>query len=95
MVAIVDFVLTAASISNVSRVSRRSMAFYRPQERAYIENHVYNSFHPKIVTLEVRGAVFFGSSMQVLSNILGESINFCYNLLFHMEWHLNIILQLL
>jgi len=73
VVAIFDFVWTTASVSSVKRVSRRSMAFYRPQERSFIENHVYNSQHPKIATLEVSGAVFFGSSMQVLSRILDEA----------------------
>lgn len=73
MVAIFDFVLTTASVSSVSKVSRRSLAFYAPNERVFVENHVYNSQHPKIVTLEIRGAVFFGSSMQVLSTILEKT----------------------
>lgn len=68
--AIFDFVLTTASVSSVSRIRRRSLAVYGPQERAYIENNVYNIQYPKILILEVRGAVFFGSSIQVLSNIL-------------------------
>lgn len=62
--------LTTASVSSVARIRRRSLAFYGPQERAYIENNVYNLQYPKILILEVRGAVFFGSSIQVLSNIL-------------------------
>eukprot|EP00804_Cyclotella_cryptica_P022107 CCRYP_011586-RE/>CCRYP_011586-RE protein AED:0.10 eAED:0.10 QI:247/1/1/1/0.41/0.53/13/246/985 len=70
VVAIFDFVLTTASVSSVSRIRRRSLAFYGPQERAYIENNVYSMQYPKILILEVRGAVFFGSSIQVLSNIL-------------------------
>jgi len=73
VVAIFDFVVTTASVSSVIRVSRRSLALWRPQERAFIENNVYNATSPKIVTLECRGAVFFGSSMQILSNILDET----------------------
>ena len=72
-VAVFDFVVTSASVSNVVRVSRRSLAMWRPQERAFIESNVYNSQCPKIVTLECRGSVFFGSSMQVLSSILEET----------------------
>ena len=72
-VAVFDFVWTAASVSSVIRVSRRSFAVWRPQERAFIEHNVYNAQCPKIVTLQCRGSVFFGSSMQVLSSILEEA----------------------
>lgn len=71
--AIFDFVWTTASVSSVVRVSRRSLAMWRPIERTYVENQVYNAQSPKIVTLECRGSVFFGSSMQVLSSILEEA----------------------
>eukprot|EP00804_Cyclotella_cryptica_P023747 CCRYP_011133-RA/>CCRYP_011133-RA protein AED:0.19 eAED:0.19 QI:245/0.75/0.77/1/0.75/0.77/9/246/723 len=53
VVAIFDFVLTTASVSSVSRIRRRSLAFYGPQERAYIENNVYSMQYPKILILEV------------------------------------------
>ena len=72
-VAIFDFVWTTASVSSVVRVSRRSLAIWGPQERSYIENHVYNVQSPKIITLTMSGSVFFGSSMQVLSDILEET----------------------
>ncbi|KAL7542533.1 hypothetical protein ACHAXR_011871 [Thalassiosira sp. AJA248-18] len=72
-VAIFDFVVTTASVSSVVRVSRRSLAMWRPQERTFIENHVYNAQCPKIVTLECRGSVFFGSSISMLSNVLDET----------------------
>ena len=69
-VAVFDFMLTTASVSSVNRVSRRSLAVWRPKERTFIDNTVYNSRCPQIVTLEVKGSVFFGSSIQVLSNML-------------------------
>jgi len=72
-VAVFDFVLTSASVSNVVRISRRSLAMWTPQQRTFIENNVYDAQYPKITTLSCRGAVFFGSSMQVLSNILEEA----------------------
>lgn len=71
-VAIFDFVRTTAIVSNVNRVSRRSSALFSPRERTYIENHIYSSQFPKIITLECRGSVFFGSSMQFLSSVLEE-----------------------
>ena len=70
--AIFDFVLTSANVSSVVRVSRRSLALWSPQQRTIIEN-VYNAQSPKIITLECRGSVFFGSSMQMLSHILEEA----------------------
>lgn len=69
-VAIFDYVWTSANVTSVVRVARRSLAIWSPQQRAFIENHVYNAQHPKIVTLECRGSVFFGSSMQFLGSIL-------------------------
>jgi MFS superfamily sulfate permease-like transporter len=71
-VAIFDFVRTTAIVSNVNRVSRRSSALFSPRERSYIENHIYSIQFPKIITLECRGSVFFGSSMQFLSSVLEE-----------------------
>jgi MFS superfamily sulfate permease-like transporter len=52
IVAIVDFVFTTAIVSSVTKIRRRSLAFYGPQERAFIENNVYNLQHPKILILE-------------------------------------------
>ncbi len=71
-VAVFDFVWTTASVSNVVRVARRSIALWSPLERSFIENHVYSVQFPKIITLECRGSIFFGSSMQILSTILEE-----------------------
>ena len=70
--AVFDFVWTTASISNVVRVARRSVALWNPRERTFIESVVYSAQFPKIITLEIRGSVFFGSSMQILSTILEE-----------------------
>jgi len=43
---------------------------WSPQQRLFIDEQ-YNS--DRIVTLQLRGSVFFGSSMTVLSNILDEA----------------------
>lgn len=71
-IAIFDYVWTSANVSSVLPVARRSLTLWSPQQRTYIENHIYNAKHPKIVTLECRGSVFFGSSMQFLSSILDK-----------------------
>jgi len=71
--AIVDFVLTTANVSTIARVSRRSLAMWRPQERGVLEATAYNPDRAQILTLEVRGAIFFGSSMKALGNILEEA----------------------
>ncbi|KAK1743742.1 sulfate permease family inorganic anion transporter [Skeletonema marinoi] len=71
--AILDFVLATANVSTIARVSRRSLAMWRPQERGILEATAYNPDRAQILTLEVRGAIFFGSSMKALGNILDES----------------------
>ena len=71
--AILDFVLTTANVSTIARVSRRSLAMWRPQERGILETTVYHPDRAQILTLEVRGAIFFGSSMKALGNILDEA----------------------
>ena len=45
----------------------------RPQERGILETTAYNSDRAQILTLEVRGAIFFGSAMKALTNILDEA----------------------
>ena len=50
--AIFDFVFTTAVVSSVTKIRRRSLAFYGPEERAFIDNNVYNSQYPKILILE-------------------------------------------
>ena len=73
LTAIVDFVLATASVSTIARVSRRSLAMWRPQEREVLETIAYNPDRTQILTLEVRGAIFFGSSMKALGSILDEA----------------------
>jgi len=70
--AVLDFVLATANVSTIARVSRRSLAMWRPQERGVLEATAYNQDRAQILTLEVRGAIFFGSSMKALGNILEE-----------------------
>ena len=70
VVAIFDFVWTTANVSSVIRVSRRSLALWGPQARAFIDRQYHTG---KIATLQLTGSVFFGSSMLILTNILEEA----------------------
>jgi len=73
-IAIIDYVISTAQVSSLSRVSKRSRAVWNPSQWKMLQNHGYHGENPKIVTFEIKGSVFFGSSMQLL-NDLSESIN--------------------
>ena len=72
IVAVIDYVVTSANISTLRQVKKRSRAVWPPDKRKFLQDVGYDSRHPKIVTLEVKGSVFFGSSMQLLTNMLDE-----------------------
>jgi MFS superfamily sulfate permease-like transporter len=75
-IAIVDYVFTTARVSSMTRVVKQSRAVWRPDQRQLLNKHGYHIQHPKIVTLEIKGTVFFGSGLQLLSQITEEiSIN--------------------
>jgi len=75
-ISIVDYVFTTARFSSVTRVMKRSRAVWERDKRQLLNKHGYHIQHPKIVTLEIKGTVFFGSSLQLLSQITEEiSIN--------------------
>lgn len=68
-VAIVDYVISTSRVSSLSRVSRRSRAVWTPQQWKMLQNHGYHGENPQIVTFEVQGTVFFGSSLQLLEQL--------------------------
>ena len=72
IVAVIDYVVTSANISSLRQVNKRSRTVWPPDKRKLLQEFGYDSRHPKIVTLEVKGSVFFGSSMQLLTNMLDE-----------------------
>lgn len=72
IVAVVDHVCTTARASSLKKVSKRSRAVWKPDDWKLLQEHGYQSGNPKIVALEITGSVFFGSSMQLLSNISEE-----------------------
>lgn len=72
LVAIVSHVVSTSQISGVHRVSKQSRAVWTPKDYKLLHEHGYHPLRPKIVTLEVAGSVFFGSSLQLLERISEE-----------------------
>jgi SulP family sulfate permease len=72
VVAMVDHVMTTARVSALNRVPKRSRAVWSPEHWKILQTHGYHSQHPKIVTYEIIGSVFFGTGQQLLSTISDE-----------------------
>jgi CRP-like cAMP-binding protein/anti-anti-sigma regulatory factor len=69
LIAICDQILTTAQATGVNRVERRSRAIYTPEDSRVVHEKAYSAFCPKIITLEIIGNLFFGSSLNVLNRI--------------------------
>jgi SulP family sulfate permease len=74
LVAIVSHVISTAQISSVNRVSMSSRAVWTPSDYKLLHDHGYNPLYPKIVTLEITGTVFFGSSLKLLERVSEEIV---------------------
>jgi CRP-like cAMP-binding protein/anti-anti-sigma regulatory factor len=72
LVAIIEHVVLTVQTSGVHRIQKRSRAVWTPGENKILHNYAYNYVWPKIVTLEINGTVFFGSSLLVLNQISQE-----------------------
>lgn len=72
LVAIVDNVVSTAKTTTVHRVSKRSRAIWTPSEDNILQQHGYHPSHPKIVTLNISGPVFFASSLGLLDGMYSE-----------------------
>jgi CRP-like cAMP-binding protein len=70
--AIIDYVGKTAQVSSISRVFKRSRVVWRPERRKLLDNCGYHARNPKIITLEIKGTIFFGSALQLLSSITEE-----------------------
>ena len=68
VVAVIDYVFTTAQVTTVTRVIKRSRAVWTPEDYKLLQDNAYGRV-AKIVTFEIRGSVFFGSSIQLLQNI--------------------------
>ena len=72
LIAICDQVFTTAQSTGLNRIEKRSRAVYTPVDAKIIHERAYCSFAPKIVTLEVIGNLFFGSSLSLLNRVYEE-----------------------
>lgn len=72
IVAVVEYVINSSQLPSLRRVLRRSRAVWEPQHRKLLQDIVYNSKTPQIITLEITETVFFGSSLQLFSQICDE-----------------------
>lgn len=72
LIAICDQIFTTAQATGVNRVERRSRAIYTPADAKLVQENAYSTFNPKIITLEVVGNLFFGSSLSMLNGIYDE-----------------------
>eukprot|EP00523_Entomoneis_sp_CCMP467_P017901 CAMPEP_0168807570 /NCGR_PEP_ID=MMETSP0726-20121227/2123_1 /TAXON_ID=265536 /ORGANISM="Amphiprora sp., Strain CCMP467" /LENGTH=873 /DNA_ID=CAMNT_0008859497 /DNA_START=97 /DNA_END=2715 /DNA_ORIENTATION=- len=70
--AIVEHVVANAQATSVHQVRKRSRAVWTKEEFQFLHDRAYNSTSPKIVTMEVIGPVFFGSSLSVLDRLREE-----------------------
>jgi MFS superfamily sulfate permease-like transporter len=72
VISVGDYVFKSAKVSSVTKVSRRSRAVWRPEQWKLLQAHGYHIQNPKIMTFEIKGTIFFGSSMQLLSQLSDE-----------------------
>jgi len=61
--------VTVSTTPSISKVNKCSLAVWKPDDWKLLQNQGYHPQHPKIVTIELRGSIFFGSSLQILSSI--------------------------
>eukprot|EP00557_Chaetoceros_sp_GSL56_P008080 CAMPEP_0176494092 /NCGR_PEP_ID=MMETSP0200_2-20121128/9900_1 /TAXON_ID=947934 /ORGANISM="Chaetoceros sp., Strain GSL56" /LENGTH=835 /DNA_ID=CAMNT_0017891803 /DNA_START=300 /DNA_END=2807 /DNA_ORIENTATION=- len=72
IVAVVEYVVSTSRVSSLRRVMKQSRVVWQPHHRKLLQEVGYDTSHPKILTLEVRETVFFGSSLLLLSRICDE-----------------------
>jgi len=72
VVAVIDHVASTTRISSLQRVMKRSRAVWSNDHWQLLQLHGYHPSNPKIVTLELSGPVFFGSSQKVMDEIMDE-----------------------
>ena len=56
----------------MKRVSKHSRLVWSQKQKTLLQNHGYDMTNPKIVTIEIKGTIFFGSALKLLSSISDE-----------------------
>ena len=72
VVALIEHVASTTRVSSMGRVLKRSRAVWSNDDWTALQTYGYNVDDPKIVTLELKGAIFFGSSQKLLQDITDE-----------------------
>mmetsp|Transcript_53463 Transcript_53463/g.113558 ORF Transcript_53463/g.113558 Transcript_53463/m.113558 type:complete len:540 (+) Transcript_53463:1372-2991(+) len=72
VVALFEHVASTTRESSMGRVLKRSRAVWSSDDWVALQTYGYSVDDPKIVTLELRGPVFFGSSQKLLTDITDE-----------------------
>jgi CRP-like cAMP-binding protein/anti-anti-sigma regulatory factor len=73
LVAIVEQIVTTAQTTSAVKVDRRSRAVWTPSDAKMLHDYAYSTVGgARIVTLEMHGTVFFGSSLNLLHAIMEE-----------------------
>jgi len=72
IVALIEHVASTTRVSSMGRVMKRSRAVWSNDDWVALQTYGYNINDPKIVTLEVKGPIFFGSSQKLLTDITDE-----------------------
>lgn len=73
LIAIVEQIVTTAQTSTIVKVDRRSRAVWSPSDTKLLHDYAYTSIGgARVVTLEMHGNVFFGSSLSLLNSIIDE-----------------------
>ena len=71
--SLVDHVVVSATTTGVNLVNKKSRAVWKPAEYKVLQNHAYHPNSPKILTFEILGTVFFGSSLLLLQRLTEEA----------------------
>lgn len=71
--AILENVVVTAQTTIVHRVRKRSRAVWNREGFKILEDYGYHPTYPKIISLELAGPVFFGSSLHVLNKLIEDT----------------------
>eukprot|EP00586_Coscinodiscus_wailesii_P009925 CAMPEP_0172511546 /NCGR_PEP_ID=MMETSP1066-20121228/237289_1 /TAXON_ID=671091 /ORGANISM="Coscinodiscus wailesii, Strain CCMP2513" /LENGTH=966 /DNA_ID=CAMNT_0013290969 /DNA_START=207 /DNA_END=3107 /DNA_ORIENTATION=- len=69
VVAGVDYIVSTAQTTSIHTVKRRSRAVWNHDEWRILQRTAYSNINPKIVSFELKGNVFFGSSLKLLTQM--------------------------
>lgn len=72
VIALVEHIASTTRVSSMARVLKRSRAVWSNDDWKTLQMHGYSLDDPKIVTLELKGPVFFGSSQKLMMDITDE-----------------------